>query len=404
MKRRIVKSKLPHDSKRILVANWMLSRPTERTIDGVIAFAREKGLAWDVEVLPLCEPLIILLALETQSVDGVITDFDSEFVFPLLSDAPMPVVYLWKDAVEPPGILRRMTLLRMGFGEVGRAAARHFLERRGYRSFAYVEDIRNPQWSVERGRAFRDAVASAGLPFHHFSAEGGTYHTSISSRRELTALAEWLIPLSKPVAVFAATDMRARDTLLACREAGLDVPREVAILGADDNEFICRHVFPNLSSVAMDFASLGKTAAEELWRLMEGKRPRCRDCEMPIVGVTARASTAPSSIGGPLVNAALGWIEAHACEGATVADVAKAVRTSRPLLDLRFRELRCGTVLGALQERRLREVCRLLRETDDSIEAICDEAGFSDTSGLRRLFRSRFGCSMREWRKRQAGH
>jgi transcriptional regulator GlxA family with amidase domain len=152
----------------------------------------------------------------------------------------------------------------------------------------------------------------------------------------------------------------------------------------------------------MDYAALGRIAAAELHRLMEGGKPSQCDIEMPVLGVSARASTAPQGIGGPLVNAALEWIEAHACEGAGVSDVAKAVRASRPLLDLRFRELHCGTVLGALQERRLREVRRLLRETDDDIETICGTAGFNDASGLRRLFRQRFGCSMREWRKRNA--
>ena len=95
---------------------------------------------------------------------------------------------------------------------------------------------------------------------------------------------------------------------------------------------------------------------------------------------------------------ALDWIEAHACEGFGAADVAKALRASRSLLDLRFREIGGGTVLGALNDRRLREVQRLLRETDDSIESICGAAGFSDASGLRRLFKRRFGLSMRQWR------
>lgn len=269
-------------------------------------------------------------------------------------------------------------------------------------AFQYVESIRDPAWSVGRGNAFRDAVATAGLPFHRFSAKDGTYHTAISSRKELTELSEWLAGLPKPVAVFAATDMRARDTLLACREAGLDIPREVAILGVDDNEYICRHVFPNLSSVTMDYEALGRIAAEELWRLMRGGRAKRDSLEMPLIGVSARASTATPSTGGTLVNAALEWIEAHACEGATVSDVAKAVGASRPLLDLRFRELHCGTVLGALNNRRLREVKRLLRETDDGIESICGAAGFNDPSGLRRLFRRLHGCSMREWRNRNA--
>ncbi|MBR0056803.1 MAG: helix-turn-helix transcriptional regulator, partial [Kiritimatiellae bacterium] len=96
---------------------------------------------------------------------------------------------------------------------------------------------------------------------------------------------------------------------------------------------------------------------------------------------------------------ALDWIDAHACEGVGAADVARAMRCSRSLLNTRFRELGCGTVLTALTRRRLREVERLLRETADPIEDICEAAGFRDPSGLRRLFRSRFNSSMRQWRE-----
>lgn len=399
MKIKAGETDLPHSPKRILVANWMNTAPTQRTLDGVLSFARRNGLSWDVELLPKFQEDTIQFALKSRSLDGAITDFDSEVVFPLFGSTSIPVVFLWKDAVPPTCPLRRMSLVQVGFRDVGRAAARHFLERRGYRSFAYVEATRDPAWSAERGDAFRAAVVATGLPFSRFSAQGGTFHVSFASRKELASLAEWLAALPKPVAVFAATDERARDTLLACRERNLAVPRDVAILGVDDDEFLCLHVTPNISSVAMDYEALGRIAAEELWRMMEGGKARRCDLEMPVLGVSARASTAPQGIGGPLVNAALDWIDAHACEGATVADVAKAVHASRPLLDLRFRQLHGGTVLGALNDRRLREVQRLLRETDDSVEAICGKAGFNDTSGLRRLFRRRHGCSMRRWRR-----
>ena len=383
---------------RILLANWMISASAQRTLDGVVAFAKEHNLAWEIETMPTLVTDTLEMLFANGDLDGIVTDFESWHVFPLVPMTAAPVVFLQKDATEPPKTLRHVSLMRIRFGDLGRAAARHFLERRGYRSFAYVEARGSLFWSINRGDAFRDAVAATGLPFLRFSANEETCHAT-SLRKEMEALAEWLVSLPKPAAVFAAEDRASRDILLACRHMGLAVPCDVAILGVNDDEFFCRHVTPNLSSVAMDYEVLGRIAAKELHRLMEGGKPRRCDIEMPVLGVSARASTASSSIGGSLVNAALEWIDAHACEGAGVSDVAKAIHASRPLLDLRFRELHCGTVLGALNERRLREVKRLLRETDDSIETICGTAGFNDASGLRRLFRRRFGCSMRNWRK-----
>ena len=387
---------------RILVANWMISPPAQRLLDGIQAFASEHGLSWDLEALPIQQTDTMRLALEAERPDGVITGFDAPDVIASLMATSMPAVFLRHGEEEPPAARRRLSVLRLDFGEVGRAAARHLLERGGFRSFGFVEATHDPSWSASRGEAFHKAVAPTGRPFFRLSAAEGVYQASVANRRELSALADWLRALPKPAGVFAATDERARDTLLACREAGLEVPRAVAVVGVNNDEFFCRHVFPNLTSVAIDHEMIGGVAAAELQRLLERRRPRRTAFVVPVLAVEARASTAPISQGGPLVRQALDWIEAHACEGAGAADVAKALRASRSLLDLRFREIGGGTVLGALNDRRLREVQRLLRETDDRIESICGAAGFNDASGLRRLFRQRFGCSMRQWRKRCA--
>ena len=50
----------------------------------------------------------------------------------------------------------------------------------------------------------------------------------------------------------------------------------------------------------------------------------------------------------------------------------------------------------------MREVCRRLRETADSIETICRAVGYGDTGGLRRLFKRRFGLSMSAFRRADA--
>ena len=388
--------------RRILVASWMTSPSMQRLLDGVLAFAAENGYAWEVEALQMEQTDTMRLALETQSPDGVITGFCASEILALLSRTSMPTVFLRHYDSEPEAARKRLSAFRLDFGEVGRAAARHFLEQGGYRSFGFVEATRDPLWSRQRGDAFLAAAEGGGVPSFRYSTLTGTFQAAFANPGELSALAEWLKTLPKPAAVFAAQDERARDTVLACREAGLDVPNTVAVIGVNNDEFLCRHIYPNLSSVEMDAAALGRAAAAELHRLMEGGRPVRSNFTVPVLGVAARASTAPSSPGGALVRRALDFIDAHALDGIAAADVVREMGVSRSLLDLRFRELGGGTVLEAIQERRLREVRRLLRETNDSIESVCNAAGFGDPSGLRRLFRRHHGCSMRQWRKRNA--
>lgn len=390
-------------SRRILVANWMTTPSSQRLLDGVLEYAAAHGLSWEVEALQMEQTETMRLALETQRPDGVITGFSSQPNLALLSRTSMPTVYLRYYDVEFPASRRRLSVFRLDFGEVGRAAARHFLEQGGYRSFGFVEAPRDPLWSRSRGDAFLAAAGHGGRPTFRYSTLTGTHQAAFARPSELTSLAEWLNALPKPAAVFAAQDERARDTILACRQAGLEVPLSVSVIGVNNDEFTCRHIYPNLSSVEIDGAALGRAAAEDLHRLMNGGRPVRRDFGVAVAGVMARASSAPPAPSGVLVQRALDWIEAHACEGAGAADVAKALNVSRSLLDLRFRQLRYGTLLKAIHDRRLREVRRLLRETDDSIEAICGGAGFGEPAGLRHLFKRRFGCSMREWRKTNSG-
>jgi LacI family transcriptional regulator len=71
-----------------------------------------------------------------------------------------------------------------------------------------------------------------------------------------------------PQAVFAANDMMAVGCLQAFREAGLDVPGDIALAGFDDIP-IARYVTPPLSTVRVRIAELGKNAMELLADLMD---------------------------------------------------------------------------------------------------------------------------------------
>jgi LacI family transcriptional regulator len=73
---------------------------------------------------------------------------------------------------------------------------------------------------------------------------------------------------TRPQAVFAANDMMAVGCLQAFKEAGLDVPGDIALAGFDDIP-IARYVTPPLSTVRVRIAELGKNAMDLLADLME---------------------------------------------------------------------------------------------------------------------------------------
>ena len=60
-------------------------------------------------------------------------------------------------------------------------------------------------------------------------------------------------------AVFAGSDVVALGALAALREAGLDVPREVSVVGFDDVPFAA-DLTPALTTVRVPYEELGRTA------------------------------------------------------------------------------------------------------------------------------------------------
>jgi LacI family transcriptional regulator len=63
----------------------------------------------------------------------------------------------------------------------------------------------------------------------------------------------------RPTAVFAANDSMAVGVLASLTAAGVNVPREMSVVGFDDIP-IARYVNPPLTTIRVDIAELGKCA------------------------------------------------------------------------------------------------------------------------------------------------
>lgn len=280
--------------------------------------------------------------------------------------------------------------------EVGRTAARLLLGK-GLRSFGFVGSKRAPQWSVDRGAAFCAAVEAAGSAVSSFVPGP---ESDREWAREERALSAWLAGLPKPVGVFAAFDQRAKHVLDACRAAGIPVPEQVQVVGVDNEEYICEQTSPSLSSVLPDFERGGYMAAETLAGLLAGEEPPAAPLRYGVKGVVERLSTQDARGAGRAVARALDFIRLHATSGISVLDVVRAVGGSQCLLERKFREVRGHTIVQEIQNGRLEKACDLLRRTTTPIPQIGALCGFESGAYLETLFKKRYGCTMRQWRKR----
>jgi DNA-binding LacI/PurR family transcriptional regulator len=83
----------------------------------------------------------------------------------------------------------------------------------------------------------------------------------------------------RPTAVLCFSDAMASGVLRAARDAGLDVPRDISIVGFDDSP-LARQLRPDLTTVRQDVAAKGRAAASALTHVIElaraetVKRPR----------------------------------------------------------------------------------------------------------------------------------
>ena len=152
-------------------------------------------------------------------------------------------------------------------------AFQHFLDR-GFRHFAFCGTPRGEyRYQDERADRFLSIVADRGMACDaYFSPR------PFSWEEEQGQMAKWLKGLPKPVAIMTCHDDRGLQVLDACVRVGLDVPAEVAILGVDNDPFLCNLSRPPLSSIDVNSEWGGYVAAELLDVLMDGRQPPSLTC------------------------------------------------------------------------------------------------------------------------------
>ncbi|HEY0510750.1 MAG TPA: LacI family DNA-binding transcriptional regulator [Thermoanaerobaculia bacterium] len=164
------------------------------------------------------------------------------------------------------------------------AMVRH-LAGLGHRRIALIEGPEENADARERRRGYRDALRAEGVERSPALELAGDFSEEAGYRagRRLLALAP------RPTAVFAANDSMAIGCLFALREAGVQVPGDVALAGFDDIP-IARYITPPLSSVHVPIAELGTRAMERLLHAVESKNEHERRQETVPTTLMVRGS------------------------------------------------------------------------------------------------------------------
>jgi LacI family transcriptional regulator len=189
-------------------------------------------------------------------VDGVILMSPDIDAAALVADLPIdqPVVVL-NSLVKAKGV----GTVRIGNSGGARGMVRHLIEH-GHRKIAFITGAERNIDGDQRRNGYRAALTEAGIPLDPSLEVPGDF-TEDSGYEAVRSLLR--AKSNRPTAIFAANDAMAIGALSALREAGIKVPKEMAVAGFDDIP-MARHMSPPLSSVHVPIAGLGERSVDRL--------------------------------------------------------------------------------------------------------------------------------------------
>lgn len=376
-------------------------------VRGVARYSREQG-NWAVTFKPhgLGDPPPPWL--REACADGILARVGNPKMASAIERIGVPAVDL-RGVIGGAGL----PTIRVDNREVARLAVEHLLER-GFTRFGFCGLPRGVHPHMdELCDWFVSCVARAGFSCDVFKARRGPRRGEAWEcqqnrigqwKDQQRRLSQWIEALPKPVAVMACHDDRALQILDACRRAGSLVPEQIAVISADNDEYLCELASPPLTSIDENPQRIGYEAAALLDQMISGLPPRTNSLLVPPRGVVIRQSTDLLAIDDLHVAVALRFIREHACHGIRPKDVVRQVPLSRVALAARFKAALGRTIGQEIQRVQVRRVEELLAGTDLPIKRIAHQAGFQYIEHMTRLFHRLTGQTPAEYRKMTRFH
>ncbi|MBN1248021.1 MAG: LacI family DNA-binding transcriptional regulator [Anaerolineae bacterium] len=217
-----------------------------------------------------------LQSLERGGIDGAIVvlfHHDAESLRPLIEQGVHVVMWRGRPTPEEDLILDTIYVDNIS---LAKTAVSHLIQR-GHTRIGMIAGLEGTPPRNNRIRGFCEALAEHDLPMHEVLVQGGDF----TETGGYEGMKELLKLTPRPTAVFASNDLMALGALLAVREAGLDVPHDVALIGIDDIP-AARLVQPPLTTISQMQENIGRTAAEMVFERIAGTvPPKPRLVEMP---------------------------------------------------------------------------------------------------------------------------
>ena len=138
----------------------------------------------------------------------------------------------------------------------------------GHRRIAYIGGPETLFSAAERREGYSDALREPGIAIDSALVRHGDYSREFGR----SAVTELLAAPMRPTAVFAGSDFIAVGVLQAAREAGLNLPGDLSLVGFDDMMF-ADLLAPGLTTVRQPTADLGRAGLATLLAIINKETP-----------------------------------------------------------------------------------------------------------------------------------
>ena len=180
-----------------------------------------------------------------------------------LASNSVPVV-----AVTPGRAPPETSCVRIDDFQAAYAMTDHLIKL-GHERIGFIKGNPAQTASGERERGFWAAMRDAGLDLSNCPVQQGyfTYRSGFEA-------AEKLINYNpRPTAIFASNDDMAAATITVAHKAGLDVPKDLSVVGFDDTP-IATTIWPELTTIRQPISEMAGAALNQIVNLLRQRNSR----------------------------------------------------------------------------------------------------------------------------------
>ncbi|MFF8935557.1 LacI family DNA-binding transcriptional regulator [Streptomyces paradoxus] len=222
----------------------------------------------------------LVLALCARRVDGLVVipaGDDHRYLEPELK-AGVATVFVDR----PAGHIDADVVLSDNYGGA-RGGVAHLIAH-GHRRIGFIGDMPRIHTAAERLRGYRGAMEDAGIPV-----AGSWMSLGVTDPERVRRAAEDMLTGPDPVTAIFAGNNRVTVTVIRVLA---EQARRVALVGFDDIE-LADLLQPGVTVVAQDAADIGRTAAERLFRQLDGTLVSPERIELPTRLITRGSGEIP---------------------------------------------------------------------------------------------------------------